>query len=317
MPPATTVATGARLHFGPLAWKPESGPDFGGWGVMIDRPRCVVRITRETGTAPANASPSGRAVQLLARWLRERPQSDRLAVEVLESLPDHRGLGSGTQLALAIGAAAGLSLDARMPRLSDLARVLERGARSAVGVYGFEQGGLIVDAGKRPGESLGRLAARRPVPRTWRFVLAWPAGTQGLAGDAEASAFRTLPPFPQALTDRLSRLLLCDVLPAVDHGDFDGFAGGLGEYGERVGRAFESLQGGVVHAASLPVWNAVRRRGVAGVAQTSWGPTLAIVQPDAAAAETLCADLRDEFRDSVELLVSQPLNQGAAIVGTE
>ena len=44
--------------------------------------------------------------------------------------------------------------------LKELTRLTGRGRRSAVGTYGFVQGGFLVETGKVPGESLAPLALR-------------------------------------------------------------------------------------------------------------------------------------------------------------
>jgi predicted sugar kinase len=117
------------------------------------------------------------------------------------------------------------------------------------------------------------------------------------------------------LTDALSLLILTEVLPAVEGEDFDSFATGLGDYGRRVGEAFSELQGGVVHRGSLGLWYYLRQRGVEGVAQTSWGPTLAVVQPSVEAAERLAKEIRDEFEGGsrLSMVIAAGRNRGAEI----
>src|SRR6185437_6994640 len=83
---------------------------------------------------------------------------------VSDAIPPHAGLGSGTQLALAIAAAfrrlEGLPLDPR-----EDARLLNRGARSGVGVALFERGGLAVDAGRGAKTEVPPVVAQMSFPR--------------------------------------------------------------------------------------------------------------------------------------------------------
>src|SRR5262249_44790652 len=141
----------------------------------------------------------------------------RLVVE--QAAPEHAGLGTGTQLGLAVAgllaASWGLDLSA-----AELARRVGRGLRSALGGYGFEQGGFLVEPGKRSDEGLSPLAARVAFPEAWRLVLALPRQAPGLHGPDEQEAFRRLAesgaPLP---TDALCRLVLLGMLPALAEGD--------------------------------------------------------------------------------------------------
>ncbi|NIQ97303.1 MAG: GHMP kinase, partial [Desulfuromonadales bacterium] len=68
---------------------------------------------------------------------------------VEEAIPEHVGLGSGTQLGLAVAAAMtrlhGLELDS-----SELLRRLDRGLRSGIGIGAFRMGGVLLDGGIGP-----------------------------------------------------------------------------------------------------------------------------------------------------------------------
>ena len=139
-----------------------------------------------------------------------------------------------------------MALEGRpQPAPSELAALAGRGDRSAVGTYGFASGGLIVEAGKLPGEPFAPLAARVELPADWRFVVTWPRGEQGLAGEAERNVFRELPPVEQATTARLRAEVDDELLPAARAGDFERFAASLYRYGRLAGECFAAGQGGV------------------------------------------------------------------------
>ena len=177
------VRTGARLHFGPLSLRPESGRDFGGWGVMIDAPNCQVACRSAEHDAVIAAGDDQTRITKIRDELRERfGVTQPLRIEVLEQIPPHRGLGSGTQLVLAAATAMTQSLGHELP-LHALAEIGQRGRRSAVGIHGFATGGLLVDAGHRSGEALGAIACRLHFPEDWRFVLLPPGcGRSGRGG---------------------------------------------------------------------------------------------------------------------------------------
>lgn len=311
-----TITTGARLHFGPLAAGAAAGRQFGGVGVMVDRPACVLAIS----PAGRDEFSGGAETPLLARavehYRRQVPRAaDPCRIELREPLPRHAGFGSGTQLALAV--ARGLALlsgEQGVPAV-ELARRVGRGRRSAVGIHGFESGGLIIDAGQRAPGAIGDLACRAALPEAWRCVLITPPLAPGASGAEEQSALERLPAMPAATTDRLCAIALREVLPAVLAGDFAGYSAALFEFGCRVGEYFRPVQGGVfADPRAERLVERVRAHGVTGVAQSSWGPTICCWCPDAAAANRLQRLIAEDrqWSDCV-CRVAAPLNQGALV----
>ena len=67
-------------------------------------------------------------------------------MRVHRSLPPHVGLGSGTQLALAVARALAELYDVERGARALAAAV---GRRSAIGTWTFDDGGLVVEGGRR------------------------------------------------------------------------------------------------------------------------------------------------------------------------
>jgi beta-RFAP synthase len=200
---------------------------------------------------------------------------------------------------------------------ADLARWAGRGARSALGVHGFARGGFLVEAGKTSREALAPLVAHRDFPEEWPIVLVLPAEAQGLHGLGETQAFARLAAegLPQARTDRLCRLVLLGLLPALAERDLPAFGEAVYEFNRLVGEAFRPVQGGVyAHPRGAEVVAFVRRQGVRGVGQSSWGPALFAVTSDPERAAALAQDLRRHFSlQPGEVLVTGAANDGAAV----
>ena len=229
---------------------------------------------------------------------------------------DHTGLGVGTQLGLAI--AAGVRRFFRLPDLpvEALAAAVGRGKRSAVGSYGFQLGGLIVDGGTRDGDWQGRLAKRIAVPAAWRFVLIRRGGAQGLAGAGEMEAFANLPPVPVAVTRELRRITNDAMLPAVDRADCAVFGEAVYQFNRLAGECFASVQSGPFASERIArLVEAVRGHGVAGVGQSSWGPTVFAVVADEAEAKRLAEWLATTEFSDCEVTVARANNSGAAVTG--
>jgi beta-ribofuranosylaminobenzene 5'-phosphate synthase len=194
---------------------------------------------------------------------------------VHRTLPAHAGLGSGTQLALAVARAlAELYGDAT--DAPELARAVGRARRSAVGTWTFAGGGLVLEGGRRPAsDDVAPLLARLPFPPTWRCVVAVPLSTPGLSGTDEAAAFATLPPPPEGDAERVAHLVLMALLPALAEADLVTFGAALSAIQAATGRWFASVQGGTF--APGPSEELVRRMaewGAPGVGQSSWGPAV-------------------------------------------
>jgi beta-RFAP synthase len=282
---------------------------------MVEQPGLAISI-RESSRFSAVGPLADRAIGFAERWAafhrRELPTCD---VAMLSVPPQHAGLGTGTQLGLSV--AAGLSALVGLPSQSpaELALSVGRGLRSAVGTYGFVQGGLIVEQGKLPGEPISPLDCRIDLPAPWRFVLVRPQGLAGLAGDDEAAAMAGLPAIPATMTEQLIAEVRDRLVPAAATGDFPSFAASLFRYGRQSGQCFAARQGGPYNGLVLTrLVEQIRELGAEGVGQSSWGPTLFVVQPNQTDAETLVQRLRSvSAGESLDIVIAPPANRGARI----
>lgn len=307
---AVEVITGSRLHFGPLAVGEAAGRSFGGFGLMIDQPGFHILGSPAPRDRYLGPPEFQEKVALTLQRLRESTSRTPagITIEVSSNVALHCGLGGGTQLALAAAQAA---LGPTAVPAIELARWTGRGARSAIGIHGYELGGLVVDGGKRPGSSLGALAVQRLFPSDWPILLWSPRDTAGLSGIEERAAFSRLNPMPAALTDRLCGLVLREILPSLSEHDCEGVSNGLRAYGDLVGGHFAPVQGGVFADPRAPaVVDWLTREGVRGVAQSSWGPTLAALAPSRDVAEDLLR--RQPFRES-DWSLTTVRNRGAEL----
>lgn len=309
-----------RLHFGLLAYRQEGFRQYGGVGLMVRRPDLVIRVT------PAEyfkgSGPLGDRAAEMARGAAERAVErgwasdiEPLAVQVLRAPRSHIGLGSGTQLGMAVARAVSAYVGKQDLSAEDLAFLAGRGERSAVGAYGFVHGGLIVEGGKRDPNQLSPLLMQMPFPDAWRVVLIMPGDLEGLAGVRERQAFAGMAPIPSETTARMCQLVLLGLVPSMLDGDLAGFGEALYDLQQAVGRCFVGTQGGIYASAMLEqMVGFVRDQGVAGVGQSSWGPTIYAVVGDAEQAADLAGAARRRFALSdTEVLVTQADNHGAVV----
>jgi beta-ribofuranosylaminobenzene 5'-phosphate synthase len=309
------VRASSRLHFGLLSFG-NAGWQYGGVGVMVSAPSLQLSIEpwHEFAVGGRNTTLVRRAASTWTRAL-GRAALPTCRIELHASPPRHAGLGSGTQTACAV--VAGLNAYEGGPPLGprDLEQLTGRGRRSAVGLYGFLVGGLIIEPGRAAHETLSPLLRRMAVPSAWRFVLLRPHGLCGLAGGREQQAFASLPPVDTRVRDRLIREIEQSMMPRLLAGDCDGFGESVYRYGRLAGESFAGVQGGPYHGPHLEALvRELRSLGVAGVGQSSWGPTLYCVVADQSAADRLVGELRTRHTpDALAIATTAADNHGAAV----
>ncbi|MGC8875117.1 MAG: beta-ribofuranosylaminobenzene 5'-phosphate synthase family protein, partial [Chloroflexia bacterium] len=203
--------------------------------------------------------------------------------------------------------------------VEEMAAQMGRGVHSGVGVAVFRYGGFVVDGG-HPAEG-GRqlpppLLYRGRLPAGWRFVVAIPEADRGLSGEREQAAFRVLPPSPAALSERLCRLLVMQMLPAIAEKDAMGFGRALTQIQRLVGDSFAAVQGGrfanPISARLIDLW---LEEGALGAGQSSWGPTvyaLAVGESQAAALARL-AERFLERQGGGDVFAARPAARGARV----
>ncbi|MFG1298751.1 beta-ribofuranosylaminobenzene 5'-phosphate synthase family protein [Xanthobacter sp. V3C-3] len=314
------VRAPARLHLGFLDLGGSTGRRFGSLGIALERPVTAVTVTR-AGADSQSGPDCERAGRARDRVRTALGHAETFAVAVDSALPAHNGLGSGTQLALSVGVAVarlcGHALTARQ-----VAVLLGRGRRSAIGMEAFEAGGVILDGGKPvggpdPGDP-PPLLARLPVPENWRILLIHDRAREGLSGDAETRAMAALPPFPAEAAAHVCHLMLMQALPALALGDADGFGAVIGDWQRALGDHYAAAQGGgrflSAGVAEAAAW--LEAEGVRGVGQSSWGPTGFAIVGDVPQAEALLGSLRRRFASSTNLSFDcvRGNNRGAEIV---
>ena len=309
-----SVTAPARLHLGFLDMNGSRGRRFGSVGLTLEGPRVELSI-RRAPSITTRGEQSERAEQF-ANAVRSRfnlPGDFQLNIS--RTIPEHVGLGSGTQLGIAVGVAL-----ARLYRLDlsvrEIAVVVQRGQRSGIGAGAFELGGFLVDGGKGAGDDPPPIVSRAEFPADWRVVLVLERATHGLHGELETTAFQTLPEFPETLAAHLCRLMLMQALPALVERDIQTFGNAIGELQRITGDYFSPAQGGRFASPAVAealAW--IAGQGIAGVGQSSWGPTgFAIVAGEDRANElALAAQARWGDAGPLQFMVCGGRNRGGDV----
>jgi beta-RFAP synthase len=147
-------------------------------------------------------------------------------------------------------------------------------------------------------------------------LLVFDRAERGLFGEAERAAFRALQAFPQERAAHLAHLVLLRLMPALVEEDYPSFGSALGEVQRTVGDYFAAAQGGRFTSAAVGdtlAW--LEAKGIAGVGQTSWGPTGFAILDSEVRAQALVREARARFaaHDRLEFAVVSARNRGHSL----
>ena len=265
------IATGSRLHFGLF----DTVDPFGGVGVMIARP--VTEVVVATAERFDYHGPRSSHAAGIARRIAEFAGLDRpmpaCRIDVLRQAPAHLGLGSGTQLSMAVAEGICRCLGIAMDSVGLATRIAARGKRSAVGIHGYFQGGLILESSGQPGQ-LNEIQQRVELPDSWCVAILCPTSEdESVHGVEEAEKFARLAAGDPTAKRELTRIACQDLMPAAVAGDFHAWSSAISQFNRSSGMLFAPIQGGPYNGGKVQAliqW--LIDRGVHGVGQSSWGP---------------------------------------------
>jgi beta-ribofuranosylaminobenzene 5'-phosphate synthase len=321
------IKTPARLHLGLLDTNGNLGRLYGSIGVAIKQPNIVLIASPAESLEVEGLEPE-RVSTFARQFLNRYPILSGAHLSLKSNIPSHIGLGSGTQLALAVGTALARLGNLKLS-LEEIALAMGRGVHSGIGINTFRKGGFVLDGGhriNRPGSRSSPLTPderavppvlfQRPVPQDWFFVIVVPETDPGLSGEKELDAFRKLPEMPPSHVEKVSRLVLMKMLPALVEKDIISFGEALTEVQRLVGESFAGIQGGhFANPLSEQIINFLLERGAAGAGQSSWGPTVyGLVNGKEAAS--LLSNEAEKYLNSIgcgQSFYVQPDNHGARV----
>lgn len=304
-----------RLHFGFLDLNGDLGRKFGSLGLALNNPSFTLSLKPHHELKVVNG-PKRRIISCLeglARYYRQKPL---FKVELLDEIPAHTGLGSGTQLNLTLGKAAttmwGMDIG-----ITELASLVKRGRRSGVGVFAFDQGGFILDAGHNT-DCLNKgqpplMLMRLEFPADWCFVLAIPQESKGLSGSKENDTLASLKP-SRMISQDICRFTVMKLLPSLMEKDIKEFGCALTEIDRRTGMFFQTAQDGIYsESGAEDIVGYMLQAGAYGAGQSSWGPAIYGLSTQEE-APVVAERVNEFFRKksiSANVFIAQADNQGA------
>lgn len=312
-PTCVSIRAPARLHLGFLDMHGGLHRKFGSLGLAIDG--VETSITAEyADNIDINGPSAERAGHYAKQILSCFGINGGIKLSIKSAIPEHVGLGSGTQLSLAVATAITRLYGRDDQDPAHLAAVLQRGARSGIGIGSFMYGGFIVDGGRGSRTEVPPVISRIPFPAHWRIVLIFDDEADGMSGVSERHAFNILPPMSKASSGELCRLTMMQVLPAVCEKNYGKFGAGITHIQNIIGDYFSAVQGGRYTSPFLePILDFMYGEGAAGIGQSSWGATGFSIFSDETIALQALQRAGEKWRSEpgIRFLLTTPRNTGA------
>ncbi|MGZ8875499.1 MAG: beta-ribofuranosylaminobenzene 5'-phosphate synthase [Halobacteriota archaeon] len=272
------VVTPSRLHITLIDLNGALGRIDGGVGLTLDYPSIRINAKKDAQLSVSGTTEFAERIKSAASAVLTQYNINGVAIDVVQEYPNHVGLGSGTQVALAVGTAISELYDLNL-KPTTIAKLTGRGGTSGIGVAAYEFGGFLVDGGHKgkteflPSSAsgkfgLGPIIARHDFP-DWAIVLAIP-NLRGASDKREIDVFQKQCPLPLNEVQELCHVILMEMLPAVVEHDIESFGRSINRV-QTIGfkRRELELQPFCAHIIQF-----MRENGAIGAGMSSFGPVV-------------------------------------------
>jgi beta-RFAP synthase len=290
---------------------------YGSLGIAIRQPNVIVESSISHSLI-IEGEDKKRARLAAERFLSQLGIKTKCKINIKFSIPSHIGLGSGTQLNLAIATSIAKLFDQEI-NIMDISRYMNRGSVSGIGTAAFDRGGFIIDAGrpkKLTKDFIPPTLFRYPFPENWFFVVAIPSVESGISGAKERDAFKNISAPPAELAGKLCRLVIMKLIPSLIEKNIENFGSALTRIQELTGESFSGIQGGTfAHQSIEDTVRYMLEEGAFGAGQSSWGPAVYGLIEGESNAKSLCNKINNSFnyKSDGKAFFTQADNSGAKI----
>ena len=321
------VETPSRIHLGLIDMHGGIGRVDGGIGIALEEPGILLEVKQAGETVARGGDGRSRATaeRAASRVLAGIRAAGGVEITLRRVYPSHVGLGSGSQIALAVARGVCELFHRSLP-VRELARLVGRGGTSGIGTAAFETGGFIIDGGHSIGPGLEKadfrpssasegvrpapVIARHDLPPDWRILLATPCLPAGASGPEERDIFQAACPVPLGEVRETCHEVLMRMLPGVVDHDLDLFGRSVNRIQEL---GFKRVEIGLRPPVIPRLMAELREAGAACAGMSSFGPTVYAVTDSDAPALLRSAEEFLEGHGGGEAWISAPRNTGAAV----
>nr|MDO8084233.1 hypothetical protein [Candidatus Sigynarchaeum springense]MDO8119119.1 hypothetical protein [Candidatus Sigynarchaeota archaeon] len=257
------------------------------------------------------------------------PDKARISIRVREIIPRHVGLGSKTQLALALGDGISRLLKLEKTPLPKeiLASTVNRGGTSGIGVTSYFHGGVIIDGGHEYGAGKEKesflpssasnakpapVLSRDDLPGEWRAVIGIPMLDSGAHDAKEVEIFKHRCPVPISEVQQLAHVILMKMLPAIKQQRFKEICECINFFQDTGFKKIEVGLRGRAYRQMLQDW---REAGAPCAGMSSFGPAIYSLAESEAQAIELRKSIDSIMRPYGGMShISKLQNAGASII---
>ena len=327
------ITTPCRIHLSLIDENGYTGRVDGGIGLMLDRPNVVFEASNHAEEFKIEAHKYYReSIEVINEiasmvFKKYNISNKNFHFNLKRYFPSHVGLGSKTQLSLAIATAIMKLKNLNHLTTRDLTKLVQRGGTSGIGWKGFESGGFILDGGHDFGKgkeketflpsSASNMAnpaltlSQVDIPSNWRFVLIIPNVKKGVYGDEEVRVFQTHAPIPRDEVNEVSHQILMKVIPGVIKNDLKCFGEGLKRI-QSIG--FKKVELNLQDIVVKNFLTFFEEYGLKAYGMSSFGPSvIGIVESDSEAEELLKKIQKTKRNGAGHIYICKPNNNGAKI----
>jgi len=326
------ITTPCRIHLSLIDENGYTGRVDGGIGLMLDRPNVVFEASNSAEEFKIEAHKYYResieVINLIASKVFKtfNVSNKNFHFNLKRYFPSHVGLGSKTQLSLAIATAI-TKLKGLNSSIEDLTKLVERGGTSGIGWRGFESGGFILDGGHDFGRGKEKetflpssasssanpalTIVRYDIPENWRFVVVIPDVKKGAYGDEEICVFQNYAPIPKHEINEVSHMIIMKILPGLLKKDLKCFGEGL----QRIqSLGFKKIEIELQHRIVKNLLKFFEEYGLKAYGMSSFGPSVVgIVESDSQADNLLKELQKSQKNGGGHVYICKPNNIGAKI----
>ncbi|XRO75024.1 beta-ribofuranosylaminobenzene 5'-phosphate synthase [Methanocaldococcus sp. 28A] len=241
------IQTPSRIHIGLIDLNGSIGRVDGGIGLALEEPNIEIegkesdeiniefdkKLIEKFGYSYLKSIKD--RIYNTATKVLEVVNGEGIDLKILSLFPAHSGLGSGTQLSLAVGKLITKIYNKDM-NAYELAKITGRGGTSGIGIGAFEYGGFLIDGGHSFGKGKDKEDFKpssaskgvKPAPIIfrhdfyWETILIIPKG-KNVYGKKEVDIFKKYCPVPLNEVEKICHLVLMKMMPAVIEKNLDDF----------------------------------------------------------------------------------------------
>ncbi len=320
------------MHFSLIDENGYTGRIDGGIGLMLESPNIVIEASNNSDELKIEFDQPHDG---FLTTIKEKTEAITNALNVKnikyhfiikEYYPEHLGIGSKTQLSLAIGLAIAKLEGVDLP-VEKITKIVGRGGTSGIGWRGFEQGGFILDAGHDFGNEKEKATylpssaslstdpaltlIRYPIPENWRFIIIIPNVKQGAHDQEEVNIFQEYTPINREEVNEVSHQIIMKVLPGIIKNDLDCFGQGIKRI-QKIG--FKKIEIELQHPFVKKLMKFLEAEGVKAYGMSSFGPCVVAITENDESAKILEPKCKEFIKDvGGTVLIAKPNNTGAEI----